>query len=219
MSPSFQNPPGRLSPEREAEIVTRRQQVPAGPWRVEPCAEEATKYCLCIVSRRTEDDGVEYIADAETPGLATWIAHAREDIDLLLAELDAVRAERDMYRDRALDAENRSIVDGREVCADCERPVPDPCTVHSPDAVFQRAAREAAQLRVDRDRARARVAELRRYVARLEAAICQCEPEREHSDYRRWSDYQHAVDCPAAEIQMRTLGRHEPRQNHEEAAR
>jgi len=28
-------------------------------------------------------------------------------------------------------------------------------------------------------------------------------PEREHSDYRRWSDYQHAVDCPAAEIQMR----------------
>lgn len=114
MSPSFQNPPGRLSPEREAEIVTRRQQVPAGPWRVEPCAEEATKYCLCIVSRRTEDDGVEYIADAETPGLATWIAHAREDIDLLLAELAAVRAERDQARARVAELERP---------AEYERPV------------------------------------------------------------------------------------------------
>jgi hypothetical protein len=80
----------------------------------------------------------------------------------LLAELYAVRAElriardeRDAYRERALDAENRSIVDGREVCADCARPVPDgPCGVHSPDAVFQRAAREAAQLRAERDQAR-----------------------------------------------------------------
>lgn len=128
--------------------------------------------------------------------------NACEDIRAMLAELAAVRAERDMYRERALDAENRSIIEGREVCADCERPVPNPCTVHSPDAVFQRAAREAAQLRVDRDRARARVAELRRYVARLEAAICQCAPEREHSDYSRWSDYQHAVDCPVAAISM-----------------
>lgn len=164
-----------------------------------------------MTSRLTPELEAEIAARAEAATPGPWgantpggfVAHAREDIRALLAELAAVRAERDMYQDRALDAENRSIVDGREVCADCERPVPDPCTVHSPDAVFQRAAREAAQLRVDRDRARARVAELRRYVARLEAAICQCEPEREHSDYRRWSDYQHAVDCPAAEIQMR----------------
>lgn len=223
----------RLTPQREAEIQQRAEAATPGPW------EEHTQYgehfyaylggsYLHGVGTLNFGEG----EDAEADKALT--VNAREDIRALLAELAAVRAERDMYRERALDAENRSIIEGREVCADCERPVPNPCTVHSPDAVFQRAAREAAQLRVDRDRARARVAELRRYVARLEAAICQCEPEREHSDYRRWSDYQHAVDCPAAEIQMRTLGCpgfegnpvapglcagcHEPHENHAPAS-
>jgi hypothetical protein len=77
----------------------------------------------------------------------------------LLAELAAVRKERDEQRERALDALNRRIEDGREVCADCGRSVPDgPCGVHSPDAVFQRAAREAARLRAERDEARAELA-------------------------------------------------------------
>ncbi|MFE7954418.1 hypothetical protein [Streptomyces sp. NPDC057413] len=76
------------------------------------------------------------------------------DVRTLLVEVQRLRDERDAYRERALDAENRCVVDGREVCADCGKPVPDgPCGVHSPDAVFQRGAQEAARLRAERDQA------------------------------------------------------------------
>ncbi|MEV7034537.1 hypothetical protein AB0N99_30450 [Streptomyces sp. NPDC093272] len=42
-------------------------------------------------------------------------------------------------------------------------------------------------------------AEMRRYAAQLEAAICQCEPQSEGGEYL------HVADCPVAEIQMRMV--------------
>lgn len=125
----------RLTPQREAEIAERTPKRAAA--------------LTAWLNQFSPVGGQRDLENAETV--------LEEDVPTLLAELAAVRAERDSYRERALDAENRSIVDGREVCADCGRPVPDgPCGVHSPDAVFQRAAQEAAQLRAERDQARER---------------------------------------------------------------
>ncbi|WP_333743559.1 hypothetical protein [Streptomyces ardesiacus] len=193
----------RLSPEREAEIAARAEAAAPGPWAaVElPPNAEFKHPAHWVTAEYTDDQGCstsEVVADCPwRQSDAEFVAHAREDVPALLAELAAVRAERDRYRERALNAENRSIVDGREVCADCERPVPDgPCGVHSPDAVFQRAAREAAQLRAERDQARAELAEFASRVNELESRLCECEPVREHSDYKRPAFYQHAADCP-----------------------
>jgi hypothetical protein len=156
----------RLSPEREAEIAARTEAAYPGPWRR---SEEGLERTVL-----SEDDIVAIsfgYRGNNTQAEADFVAHAREDVPALLAELAAVRAERDEYRERALDAENRSIVNGREVCADCERPVLDgPCGVHSPDAVFQRTCQEAARLRTERDEAQARWRQLAERLDALQAS-------------------------------------------------
>ncbi|MFD7705584.1 hypothetical protein [Streptomyces sp. NPDC059786] len=118
------------------------------------------------------ETSLRVVAAADSDDAATRVH--RSHLAAVLDELDAVRAELDEQRERALDAMNREIVDGREVCADCARPVPDgPCNVHSPDAVFQRAAREAASLRAQRDRAGTELERLRRQMTVVAEFIAQ----------------------------------------------
>ncbi|MFE6429310.1 hypothetical protein ACFVOB_28115 [Streptomyces rochei] len=92
----------RLSPEREAEITARAEAATKGPWSL------AYEACDCC----EDDDHGLYVSRINTgAGPATELAdlpsgewelmvHAREDVDLLLAELAAVRAERDAWRDQ-----------------------------------------------------------------------------------------------------------------------
>lgn len=46
------------------------------------------------------------------------------------------------------------------------------------------------------------LAAVKKELAFIESLVCQCEPEREHDDYRRPADYMHAADCPVAAAQQ-----------------
>lgn len=85
----------RLSPRREAEIAARIEAAPKGPWRVEEDRHSLNRH---VVS----DDGAVDInfgyVGYPTQAHAEFVAHSREDVRLLLAELAAVRAERDEAR-------------------------------------------------------------------------------------------------------------------------
>lgn len=54
--------------------------LPEQTWHTEPCADEARGDCRCIVAQGRYAEGaappvpVFYVADAETPELAAWIA-------------------------------------------------------------------------------------------------------------------------------------------------
>ncbi|MFE1110075.1 hypothetical protein ACFW5U_29855 [Streptomyces rochei] len=78
----------RLSPEREAEIAARAEAATKGPWSVSP------DYSDVLAS-----DG-EHLASYWHEADGQFMAHAREDVPALLAELAAVRAERDAWRDQ-----------------------------------------------------------------------------------------------------------------------
>lgn len=78
----------RLSPEREAEIATRAEASTKGPWSVSPDYSDV----LAL-------DG-EHLASYWHEVDGQFMAHAREDVPALLAELTAVRAERDAWRDQ-----------------------------------------------------------------------------------------------------------------------
>lgn len=97
----------RLSPEREAEIADRAEAATPGPWSVSP------DYSDVLAS-----DG-EHLASYWHEADGQFMAHAREDVPVLLAELAAVRAERDQARERAL----REAADHFNRMADRE---PDP---------------------------------------------------------------------------------------------
>lgn len=45
-------------------------------------------------------------------------------------------------------------------------------------------------------RLKAELADFSGRVNELESSLCNCEPTREHDDYRRPAFYQHAVGCP-----------------------
>ncbi|NED75306.1 hypothetical protein G3I51_23885 [Streptomyces sp. SID9944] len=106
----------RLSPEREAEIAARAEAATKGPWGYydgETYADVAAD--LQITGRgsysyrekvaRLEDENYwddaaheeddEERASEQMAANAAFIAHARTDVPALLAELAAVRAERD----------------------------------------------------------------------------------------------------------------------------
>ncbi|NEA52346.1 hypothetical protein [Streptomyces sp. SID10815] len=80
----------RLSPEREAEIAARAEAAYPGPW------SEWTSGEMC------DRDGLFVASVALShPATSVFIAHARTDVPALLAELAAVRAERDQAVARA----------------------------------------------------------------------------------------------------------------------
>ncbi|MEZ3180347.1 hypothetical protein KYY02_17130 [Streptomyces pimonensis] len=97
----------RLTPEREAEIAKRADAASRGLWGSHRDLNGA--YTIQARPRTTrygmENDGdIATLAadrtDAESYANARFIAHAREDVPALLAELAAVRAERDQARAR-----------------------------------------------------------------------------------------------------------------------
>jgi hypothetical protein len=54
----------------------------------------------------------------------------------------------------------------------------------------------------DLARVRAELAQVKRELAAFESLLCQCEAEREHSDYSRPAEYLHAADCIVAAAQQ-----------------
>lgn len=90
----------RLSPQRETEIRDRAEAATPGPWKVEKdycdCSEYGCPHPPFAVAfgpfTSFENTTDRHHYDAE------FTAHAREDVPALLAELAAVRAERDEAR-------------------------------------------------------------------------------------------------------------------------
>lgn len=54
----------------------------------------------------------------------------------------------------------------------------------------------ARDLLAEVDRLRAELADFSGRVNELESSLCECEPVREHRNFRRPAFYQHAADCP-----------------------
>jgi len=84
----------RLSPEREAEIAARAEAATPGPW-------EANAR-IGIVTNKVGDPLAVFGGGAQDRADAEFTAAARTDVPALLAELAAVRAERDQAREKAL---------------------------------------------------------------------------------------------------------------------
>jgi hypothetical protein len=88
----------RLSPQRESEIRERAEAATPGPWTVEADRQRLHRYVL-------DADGLVYIdfgyVGNRTQDDAEFTAHARADVPALLAELAAVRAERDELQARS----------------------------------------------------------------------------------------------------------------------
>ncbi|MGR6538838.1 hypothetical protein [Streptomyces rochei] len=95
----------RLSPEREAEIDARAEAASPGPWLVEleqcDCQDGLCSHGVYVTSVYTGDERRDDLADFPHEDWQFAI-HARTDVPALLAELAAVRAERDQARERAL---------------------------------------------------------------------------------------------------------------------
>ncbi|MEV5939892.1 hypothetical protein [Streptomyces sp. NPDC051994] len=77
-----------LTPEREAEIRARAEAATEGPWHVEDHKPSLERLVV-------DEDGLlsvslGYLGNSNQPD-ARFIAHAREDVPALLAELDRVR--------------------------------------------------------------------------------------------------------------------------------
>jgi signal transduction histidine kinase len=101
----------RLSPEREAEIAERAEAATPGPWSSH----------VDWPGRVFSDGNPNYLHIARTTGWNAeanerFIAHAREDVPALLAELAAVRAERDQARERITQLE-KAATEGRAALA------------------------------------------------------------------------------------------------------
>ncbi|MFE0974354.1 hypothetical protein [Streptomyces rochei] len=84
----------RLSPEREAEIAARAEAATPGPWFVHP------DWPGRVFSESEFNAHVARVTGSNPEHNEQFIAHARTDVPALLAELAAVRAERDAWRDQ-----------------------------------------------------------------------------------------------------------------------
>lgn len=124
----------RLSPEREAEITARTEAATKGPWGlyddgtglIDVAADlEDTGHgyrCRRYVGQLEDNqidndpshrDWTEEQDRAQSAADAEFIAHAREDVPVLLAELAAVRKERDEARESVDFLERNTLPDLR----------------------------------------------------------------------------------------------------------
>ena len=67
------------------------------------------------------------------------------------------------------------------------------------NAVDDERGRIADGWRARAEKAEAEAERLRGRVNELESRFCECEPVREHDDYRRPAAYQHAAGCPVSD--------------------
>jgi hypothetical protein len=100
----------RLTPQREAEIVERASIATEGPWLVVKGHEihqgsEFGDFAVFVAQTDPACGCVQSAADAE------FVAQAREDVPALLAELAAVRAERDQAQDTVDFLERNTLPD------------------------------------------------------------------------------------------------------------
>ncbi|MFB6977752.1 hypothetical protein [Streptomyces scopuliridis] len=84
-----------LTPQREQEIRDREQAATPGPWR--RMDDQQTLNRFVSSEGGTLDINFGYVGNRTQDDVA-FVAHARDDIPVLLAALDAVRAERDAFR-------------------------------------------------------------------------------------------------------------------------
>ncbi|MHC3450852.1 hypothetical protein [Streptomyces prasinus] len=118
----------RLTPQREAEIATRDLIATKGPWGVYEsgtmidvaadlvetgCGYRARREIARFEDEPLDNDSThkEWTAEEDWEQVridAEFVAHAREDVPALLAELAAVRAERDRYRSAWHNARTRA---------------------------------------------------------------------------------------------------------------
>ncbi|MFF3928165.1 hypothetical protein [Streptomyces hirsutus] len=91
----------RLTPQREAEIAARADAATKGPWK------RSEDYSDILAQ-----DG-EHLGSYWLPVDGEFIAHAREDVDLLLAELAAVRTELDQAQESIDFLERNTLPDLR----------------------------------------------------------------------------------------------------------
>ncbi|MGW2721346.1 hypothetical protein [Streptomyces sp. NPDC001492] len=88
----------RLSPEREAEITARAEAATDGPWEEYP--KYGKHFYAYLQGSYLRGVGTLNFGDGEDAGADRALTlNAREDIRALLAELSAVRAERDEARE------------------------------------------------------------------------------------------------------------------------
>jgi hypothetical protein len=90
----------RLTPQRETEIATRAAAATKGPW--------SANNPVGVVTNEGGDPLAVFGGCAQDRAEAEFVAHAREDVPALLAELTAVRAERDQAQARVAELEEAS---------------------------------------------------------------------------------------------------------------
>ncbi|MFF7824251.1 hypothetical protein ACFZCM_03410 [Streptomyces rochei] len=84
----------RLSPEREAEIAARADAASPAPWFLHD------DWPGRVFSESQFNHHIARVTGSNPEPNERFIAHAREDVPALLAELAAVRTERDAWRDQ-----------------------------------------------------------------------------------------------------------------------
>lgn len=93
-----------LSAERIGEIVARAKAATPGPWRVETHAPTLCRLVVSEDSTLSIDFG--YVGN-RTEAEAEFVAHAREDIDTLLDEIERLRGELSFFAARVNELESR----------------------------------------------------------------------------------------------------------------
>jgi hypothetical protein len=90
-----------------AEAVAARDPSEDGSWHVVECADETAGDCPCIVAqgRQSYGDDMEtpkwYVADAETPEIAQWVAMMDPGVGLGIAEWLRAMAHRERANEQA----------------------------------------------------------------------------------------------------------------------
>ncbi|MYS69433.1 hypothetical protein GTY88_03160 [Streptomyces sp. SID5926] len=119
--PETPSVPARLSSEREAEIFARHEAATPGPW--------SANAQIGVVTNEAGDPLAVFGGGEQDRADAAFVAAAREDVPELLAELAAVRAERDQAKERVAELERPEIEAMRnkvrdsyaELIAQCEK--------------------------------------------------------------------------------------------------
>lgn len=100
-------------------------------WHVEECSDEHMDFCPCYVVTG-DGDRVQYVADAETPELATRIVADHDEVTRLRAELDKyvgkepTLREEMAYLSRCLNAVFEVCREAEKQATRWEQPLPVP---------------------------------------------------------------------------------------------